>query len=53
MKARIKEVAKSPKLCLLAAWNRVLLFCKMFTSSRDGVSFDLSEYAIVGFVTEA
>ncbi|KAI3778004.1 hypothetical protein L2E82_06951 [Cichorium intybus] len=43
---RLKEAAKSLKLCSQAAWNRVLLVCKMF---RDGFSSD----AIAGFVTEA
>ncbi|KAL4573492.1 hypothetical protein LXL04_020300 [Taraxacum kok-saghyz] len=47
---RLKEAAKSVKLCRQAAWNRVLLFCKTFSSSsKDAFSSD----TIAGFVTEA
>ncbi|XP_024980177.1 separase [Cynara cardunculus var. scolymus] len=50
---RLKEATESFKLCCEAAWNCVLHFCKMFASSRDGCSSDVSEDVIAGFVTEA
>ncbi|KAI3715733.1 hypothetical protein L6452_22720 [Arctium lappa] len=50
---RLKEATEAFKLCCEAAWNCVLHFCKMFASSRDGCSSDLSEDVIAGFVTEA
>ncbi|KAI3788961.1 hypothetical protein L2E82_01744 [Cichorium intybus] len=50
---RLKEATKSFKLCCQAAWNCVLHFCKMLTSSSDKCSSDLSEDTIAGFATEA
>ncbi|XP_076893503.1 separase-like isoform X3 [Bidens hawaiensis] len=49
---RLKEATEAFNLSCQAAWKCVILFCKMFVSSKDESSSDLSEDAITAFVTE-
>nr|GEU88271.1 separase isoform X1 [Tanacetum cinerariifolium] len=50
---RLTEATKSLELCCQAAWSCVIHLCKMFASSTDESSSDLSEDAITVFATEA
>ncbi|CAK9151202.1 unnamed protein product, partial [Ilex paraguariensis] len=45
--------SKALKLCCRASWKCVLHLCEMFVEKSDVFHGDLSEDAIVGFVTEA
>ncbi|KAJ0743876.1 putative separase [Helianthus annuus] len=49
---RLKEATKSFDLCCQAAWKCVMNYCKLFVSSKDESTSDLSEDAIAVFVTE-